>query len=76
MAGVIKFQIDLVTAGNVLPEVQARLKDLRPAFEEIVRKWADDNQDKFRMSVGAEASGAEIDPDVFWKGFTPGYMKQ
>ncbi len=75
MAGRLTFTIDLQTAGNSLPEVQERLKDLRPAFDVIIRKWADDNRDKFKLGGGAEGTGAEIDPEVFWKALTPGYMK-
>ncbi len=75
MSGRISFKIDLINERpELLPELSGRLKDLRPAFDAIERGWARDNQDKFNASKGAEASGAEVDPEVIWKRLTPGYM--
>lgn len=69
MAGRVSFNIDLTIKGaEPIDEIAQRIADLRPAFEVIVDKWARGNKDKFAASIGAEGSGAQIDPTVFWEG--------
>lgn len=76
MAGRLSFQIDLYTdRPELIPETAERVKDLRPAFESIIREWAKDNRDKFDASEGTEGGGAAVDPEVFWDQLTPNYMK-
>jgi hypothetical protein len=77
MPGKLSFRIRVEIVGSeILPELAARVKDFRPAFEHIIDEWAKDNKDKFASAQGKEASGANIDSDVFWKGLTAGTMKQ
>lgn len=60
---------------GMLPELQARMQDLSPAFNEIYREWVDINAQKFELAAGGEASGAQIFEE-FWQGLSPEYMKE
>lgn len=60
---------------GVLPELQARMADLRPAFEAIYRDWVDINEQKFEQSVGHEQGGAQVFEE-FWAGLSNPYMEQ
>lgn len=76
MAGRVTFNVNVVIqGGEEILEIAARMADLRPAFDVIVEKWARGNEDKFRQSLGAEGSGAQIDPTVFWKGLAQSTMR-
>lgn len=76
MAGTVKFQITVTTKNAVvLPELQARLKDLSPAFEAIIPEWAKLNADKFDAGKGLEGSGAKVDALVFWEALKPATSK-
>lgn len=76
MAGAVRFKVELFQPNaDVLPEMAFRAADLSPAYRDIINEWARDNLDKFGMSVGQEASGAQIDPTVFWDALSPDYMK-
>jgi hypothetical protein len=67
MPGRVTFNIKVrVTNGEIFPELANRLKDFRPVFEVVIKQWARGNVDKFRQSMGMEATGAAIDPNVFW----------
>lgn len=73
----LQFKFELyVDRPEVMPELQERVADLRPVFEEIVKKWARNNEEKFGGAIGAEASGAEVDPGVFWGALTESYIKR
>lgn len=76
MAPKVNFNFELIVENpEMFPELAARAADLRPVFEDIVIKWARNNQDKFAASIGKEGSGAEIDPTVFWEGLTESTIK-
>lgn len=76
MAGLLTFKIKVYqTNVAVLPELQAKTKDLSELFDQIMDEWAELNKQKFDMAVGAEESGRQIDADVFWKGLSPQYLK-
>jgi hypothetical protein len=76
MSGAVRFQVELYQPNaDRLPELAGRIQDLSPAFKNIILEWAKDNEDKFGLSVGKEASGASIDPTVFWEALSPQYMK-
>ena len=76
MPGRVTFNVNLTIQGaEEISEISERIADLRPAFDVIVEKWARGNEDKFRDSLGAESSGAQIDPTVFWQGLTPSTMR-
>jgi hypothetical protein len=71
MTAVVNFTIKLnITNPELFPELAARANDLRPAFEDIIDKWARNNEEKFAASVGMELSGAQVDPSVFWEPLT------
>lgn len=75
MAGKTSFDIRYTLRGaEQFPEMAARVRDLRPAFDVIVEKWARGNVDKFEKSKGMESSGAQI-YDVFWQGLKPSTMR-
>ncbi len=77
MPGVVKFKIDLLIENpDLFPELAGRAKDLRPAFDVIVKKWAKDNVDKFEKAIGGESFGSSVDPSVFWSALTPAYIKR
>jgi len=72
--GKLSFNISMVWKNvHLLPEMEARLKDMRPVFEQIVQDWAKGNEDKFASAAGMEAVGAQIDPGVFWEALSPEY---
>lgn len=76
MAGRLSFKVTVYqTDTHVLPELGMKAKDLSPVFEDIVDAWADLNAQKFRLAGGGEASGAQVDPTVFWKALSPQYLK-
>lgn len=58
-----------------LEDLKQRLGDLSIPFENIVIEWAKGNIDKFALSVGQEASGAQVDDTVFWEPLSEGYMR-
>jgi hypothetical protein len=73
-AGKLNFNISLVWKNvQLLPEMEARLKNMQSVFEEIVADWAKGNEDKFANAAGMEAVGAQIDPGVFWEALSPEY---
>jgi hypothetical protein len=65
----------LIKGGEQIPELAARLSDLRPAFEVIVQKWAKENESKFDAAEGMEAGGAQVDETVFWEALQPSTMR-
>ena len=67
-----KFEI-FIDHPEIFPELEARLKDFRPVFDDVIEGWARNNRDKFNRSRGLEVTGAQVDDDVFWKGLTPRY---
>jgi len=76
MAANVSFTIKvLVTNAGVLPELQARMADLEPAFHEIYSEWVEINEQKFELSVGKELTGADVFGE-FWAPLSPGYMKE
>lgn len=67
MAGNVRFSISVATEnGDVLPELEGRLKDLSPAFQAIIPEWAKLNKQIFDKSKGMEMSGTAVDENVFW----------
>jgi hypothetical protein len=77
MAGAVRFNIAVfVENGDLFPELMGRSKDLRPAFDMIIKKWAKGNADKFAKGAGAEMVGASIDPAVYWQQLKPSTMIQ
>lgn len=77
MAGSVRFKVEVfISNPDLFPELVERTRDLRPAFDVIVRKWAQTNEDKFRRAVGAEEGGASIDPTVFWEALRPSTIRQ
>lgn len=70
----MSFNIDLkVENPEVLPELEQRVQNLVPVFEEVISEWAKGNQEKFEAGLGKEAVGVDVSPDVFWEALTPGY---
>lgn len=75
MAGAVRFNLEVfIKNPDLFPELMGRVRDLRPAFEVMIRKWADNNSDKFGKAVGAEESGISVDPTVFWERLSPRYI--
>lgn len=76
MAGNVKFDIKVaVSDPDLLPELEARLGDLSPAFNAIIPEWAHLNESKFDLSIGRESSGADVDENVFWEQLKPASMR-
>jgi hypothetical protein len=72
--GKLSFNISVIWRNvHLLPEMEARLKDMRPVFEQIVQDWAKGNVDKFGAAMGMEVVGAQVDPGVFWEALSPEY---
>jgi hypothetical protein len=70
------FEIRLdIRNAQKLQELQMRMSDLSIPFENIVIEWAKGNIDKFALSAGKEASGADVDATVHWEALTEDYMK-
>ena len=67
-------KVFLENAG-VLPELNARMKDLSPAFQAIYLEHVDLNSQIFEQSVGKELSGADVF-DEHWAAVTPEYYKE
>lgn len=55
---------------EVLPEMVARMGDFRPVFENVMKGWAKENQNKFAKARGQESSGTDVDTatGVHWQG--------
>lgn len=76
MAPKVSFRFEVsVDNPGMIPELEERVKDLRPVFEDIIKKWARNNQEKFDASIGSEDGGAQIDPTVFWQGLEESTIK-
>lgn len=76
MTAPVSFQFHaFVIDPGILPGMTERLKDLSPAFNDIIKEWAAGNKDKFAGSVGAELAGYTPDPDVFWPEVTEAYYR-
>lgn len=72
----VKFNVQVkVINPAILPELQARMADLSPAFQAIYMEWVGINEQKFSLARGAEISGADIFGEP-WAALTPGYIKQ
>jgi hypothetical protein len=59
---------------ETMPELEARVSDLSPAFAAIFDAWVKTNAQKFQQSVGAEQTGAGIF-DEEWAAVTPQYYR-
>ena len=76
MAGATRFSIAIdVKNAEAFSEIAARFMNIQPAYEAFVETWAKLNQDIFGKSAGLEASGAQVDPDVFWEPLSAAYRK-
>lgn len=76
MAAMMTFRVNVFQENvAVLPELQNKVRDLRPLFEQIIGEWARGNADKFGLGAGASASGMQIDPQVHWEALSPNYFK-
>lgn len=77
MAGSVRLSLSIqIKNPERLPEIQARMQDLSPAFEKIVNEWVSLNAQKFNKGLGAESSGAQIDADVIWEPLSSAYITQ
>lgn len=77
MAGVVRFKVDLQVKGaENLAALEERVKDATPLFNAIIEWWADHNEDKFSAATGFEASGAQMDENLFWDPLSDAYMKR
>ena len=77
MAGVTSFKISLfVKNEQILPEIAERVKDLSPAFDNIIEQWARGNKRKFDEARGQEAYSVDQGGGVWWDFLTYDYRKR
>lgn len=77
MSGSVKLNISVYVEGGDLPSYMVdRLNDLTDFFNVSIGEWTRDNVAKFDQGIGAEASGKEVDPGVYWEPLSPGYLAQ
>jgi hypothetical protein len=77
MAGSINFNVTVYVKGGEAPTLMAsRLSDLSDFFNTVIGEWSRDNEEKFSAGVGAEATGVNVDPGIFWRPLSPSYLKE
>lgn len=75
--GALQFNVSVIVKGGNVPQYIAdRLGDLTEFFNIAIVEWTKDNQAKFLAGIGAESAGTEVDPGVYWKPLSPGYLAQ
>lgn len=80
MAVVNRFSVNIVLKNwSIFRELQSRVNNFTPVWEQIIERWILHNADKFEESSGAELAGITFDTDVepvFWLGVTDEYSEQ
>jgi len=71
--GAVTFGIHIAKRGNMTEIMEARLRDMSPAFNAFIGEWARHNADKFRAGAGMEGMGVDFVPEPSWQPLTDAY---
>jgi hypothetical protein len=74
--GAVTFEFHIAKRGTMTEIMEARLRDMSPAFKVFITKWTQHNADKFRMGSGMEGMGIDFVPEPSWEGLTEAYHKR